>query len=170
MWPLVGIGIVILLWLCNFTFGAKLQKQYYFNLTNSVPIGIYKVVPGSTVGIGEYVVFDLPDRIANQIEGRSWYDRNIPLIKRVEGLPGDQFEIRNYGFFINDSYIGPVFQADTAGLPLPQDHGVHTVRPGRFLPVAADIPNSFDGRYYGDVATSQIRAIVKPIWVLKEGF
>jgi conjugative transfer signal peptidase TraF len=162
---LFGIGILILLWSISLIFGADLRKTYYFNITNSVPIGIYKAVKTSNIEVGEYVIFDLPDSIAGGIEGRPWFDRKIPLLKKVGALEEAQFEVVNNNFFIDGKYIGPVFSTDTAGLSLPQNPGAHIVRQDYFLPVANAIPNSFDGRYYGDIPISKIRAVVKPLLV-----
>lgn len=154
-------GIVLLL----LSFPAnKLQKHYYLNLSPSVPLGLYRVIASVSLNIGDLVIFDPPQGVHPYVYGRRWLPQGWPLIKHVRALPGETYSVEKGSIYINQRYIGPVYDQDNEGNRLPQITGTHTVKTGMFLPLSTHITRSFDGRYFGTVELVSIKGKALPVW------
>jgi len=143
---------------------SKLQKHHYLNLSPSVPLGLYRIVPPATLAVGDLVVFDPPQGVHRYIYGRRWLPQGWPLIKYVGALPGDTFSVENVSLYINNKYMGPVYDRDNEGNRLPRITGTHTVEPETFLPLSTHISRSFDGRYFGTIELASIKGKALPVW------
>ncbi|NLW36878.1 MAG: S26 family signal peptidase [Syntrophorhabdus aromaticivorans] len=154
-------GVVLLL--LSFPM-SKLQKHYYLNLSPSVPLGLYRMSPPATLGVGDLVVFDPPPRVQAYIYGRRWLPQGWPLIKYVGALPGDTYSVKDVSLYINNRYMGPVYDQDNEGNRPPRITGIRTVEPGTFLPLSTHITHSFDGRYFGTVELASIKGKALPVW------
>jgi conjugative transfer signal peptidase TraF len=143
-------------------------KLYWLNFTHSEPLGLYKMIrPQRGVQRGDMVVFNIPVRFRSYVYGRKWLPKGIPFLKHVGAVPGDIYCVADGIFKINGVPVGPVYSADQDGLPLPNFEGCGRVPEGFFVPVATLIKTSFDGRYMGPVSVSEIRGIVRPVWVFQ---
>jgi type IV secretory pathway protease TraF len=113
-------------------------KIFWLNLTRSEPVGLYRMEKLSReVRRGEMVIMNIPDRYWPYVYGRKWLPAGWPLLKHVGAVPGDLFCCQDTLFLINGTPIGPVYQADSAGLPLPHLKGCQEVPEGhsRWPPV-----------------------------------
>ncbi len=83
-------------------------------------------------------------------------------------MPGDTYEVLdNHQFYAAGRYVGQIASVDHNDLPMPSlAGGLYVVDDKHFLPIA-DHPNSFDGRYYGDVPLENIVYRVLPVWTWK---
>jgi len=130
-------------------------------------MGFYlKVSDETSLKAGDLVILKVPKAMNPYVYGRHWLKEGAPLLKTVYALPGDTYVINNEAVFVNGEYIGEIFDEDSSGLPLPKIRGSFTVKEGYFLPIAARFPNSFDGRYFGEVSKKFIIARVKPLFIL----
>ncbi len=156
------VGVLLMLTVLQVV--STKAKPYYLNVSHSVPLGIYRIIPPKKIGTGDLVVFDPPQGVRSYVYGRSWLPVGWPLIKYVGAGQGDTYAIQGGSFKINDKYIGPVYERDSDGKALPNRGGRFIVERNSFLPVSTHINNSFDGRYFGTVPLSAIRGKLKPIW------
>jgi len=159
---------LVALW-CLFFFQVLTNyfgKPFWVNLTESEPVGLYRMEK-LTRGIrrGDMVVMSIPGQFQKYVYGRKWIPKVWPLLKYVGAVPGDQFCFQNATFLINGTPVGPVYQVDSQGLPLPRLQGCNRVPEGHFLPVATGLKTSFDGRYMGPVSQTEIQGLVRPVWV-----
>ena len=143
---------------------GKLPKSYYLNLSPSVPLGVYRLTSSVPLAVGDLVVFDPPEETHPFIYGRHWLPEGWPLIKYIGALQGDTYSQKDDSFFINNTYIGMVYDRDDEGRTLPKITGTHTVEPGMFLPVSP-YSRSFDGRYFGTVPVNSIKGKASPFWL-----
>jgi conjugative transfer signal peptidase TraF len=136
------------------------------NETPSEPPGVYRLIehPLSDYRRGMYVIFPVPHAVQDLVYGRGWLRVGIPFLKELLGVPGDQVCISATALRINDTYIGPVFERDSRGLPLPQLRGCFLIPAGSFFAASHRLPNSFDGRYFGTLPMSVISGEAQPIW------
>ena len=61
-----------------------------WNASASVPIGFYTVVPTDRIEVPDLVAVIPPEPFASFIVERSYVARDVPLLKRVLGLPGQR--------------------------------------------------------------------------------
>lgn len=147
---------------------SLLGKRLWLNLTRSEPLGLYRMEKlDGEVRRGDMVFMSIPSEFRTYVYGRKWLPRGWPLLKHVGAVSGDVFCCQASTFSINGVPIGPVYHADSDGLPLPHLEGCGQVPVGHFLPVATGIKTSFDGRYMGPVSQSEIKGLARPILVFE---
>mgnify|MGYP002400845765 CR=1 FL=1 len=148
--------------------GTRFPRVFWLNLTDSEPIGLYRLHPlQGGVLRGEIVIMEVPVEFRRYVYGRGWLPEGWPLLKHVGAVAGDCYCVGNGRFIVNGNFIGPVFLFDKEGDPLPKVEGCREVPAGYFLPVATRIPRSFDGRYMGVVKLSAIQGVARPILTFK---
>lgn len=165
---LLGTIIIVFLFfsfLCIFKI-IKLPALVYFNSSPSLPVGVYVRVPlKNPLERDGLVVVKVPKEMHKYIYGRNWLKKNTPLLKMVYALPGDTYTISDEAIFVNGEFVGEIYRQDKTGLPLPEIRGTFTVKEGYFLPMSARYPDSFDGRYFGQISQNEIIAEVKPLFI-----
>lgn len=140
------------------------KKMFYVNVSGSLPAGLYRAITVVDRRVGDLVVFEVPEKAKAVVYGRKMLPEGWPLIKRIAGLGGDTFCVRDGTLYVNEKYVAPVFECDSHGEPLAHVDGCHTVGADEFLPVSTYIPHSYDGRYFGSVPLSSIKARAAPVW------
>lgn len=165
-----GLAILAILSALTYQVGVR------FNTTNSLPRGLYLVV-AEPVQAGAIVLACPPEGAISQAALRRGYLGVSPdcpgqlqrLIKRVVGTPGDEIsaaasgELQVNGRTLQNS--APL-REDLHGRPLaPYFTHSEVLQAGEFL-VMGDTAKSFDGRYFGPIQQSHIRAVMRPIWTL----
>ena len=136
------------------------------NETPSEPMGFYRLVrhPLKDYRLTMYVVFPVPPGLRPLVYGRHWMKDGIPLLKEILGLAGDHVCVFKDRLEINGHRVGPVFQRDSAGLPLPHYLGCFEVQAGTFFAASQYLDKSFDGRYFGPLPLSQLQGEARPLW------
>lgn len=129
------------------------------NTSPSMPSGVYWITRDAPMERGRIVLFAPPDGVRELIYGRGWLPAGMPLLKTVGGLAGDTYCVRDGRFVVDGVDVGPVFSADSQGLPVPQIVGCRRVGEGEFLPVASTLDRSFDGRYFGAVSVHNVLGV-----------
>lgn len=143
---------------------AHFRGEFWLNLTDSEPIGLYRVhqVDGE-VRRGEMIVMEVPAEFRPYVYGRGWLPEGWALFKHVGAVAGDVYCVAESWLIVNGNPVGPVYRVDEEGRSLPQLKGCREIPAGYFLPVATRIPRSFDGRYMGPVRLALIQGVAKPI-------
>ena len=159
LWGAVGIlslaGAVLL-------FAAALGRRVVWNLSPSVPRGLYALMSGRACGRGALVSFHPTGVAAATIYRRDYLPVGAGLIKRLVGLPGDRACVRTDGFYVNGTRFGDVALADSRGRPLAPYRFCGAVPPGQAF-VATTAHLSYDSRYFGPVPLSSLTPVV-PLW------
>ena len=144
----------------------------YINTTPSLPVGFYKVADEPIVS-GAYVAFCPPQNaVFDMARDRSYINRgDCPsgyglLLKRVFAQSGDTVFIDQAGIFVNGEYLPDSVQltADAEGHALPQYRLQTVLNDAEYLLLSDVNPQSFDARYFGLIARSQIKQVVRPIF------
>ncbi|NDV26905.1 conjugative transfer signal peptidase TraF [Desulfovibrio sp. JC010] len=143
------------------------------NFTDSMPHGIYQIVPGKP-DRHDLVTFSLAeDNPYFQISLERHYlglNGNRPLLKTLAGLPGDSVEISAEGVRVNSKLL-PRTKAKTCdrhGRQLPIFLKSTVIPSAKGLALSTYTENSFDGRYFGLVDMDQVRRVI-PILTFKIG-
>ena len=135
----------------------------WINLSPSLPLGVYRPVD-APVTRGAIVVVCLPLTIGRLARERGYLGYGpCPghverLGKRVAAVAGDTVETDAGGVRINGFLIpgSRRLERDSRGRPLPVTAPRVVVRPGELFLLATDNPRSFDSRYFGAVAVTNL--------------
>jgi conjugative transfer signal peptidase TraF len=157
-------------WLVSLIFIKGLGLR--INLTESIPIGVYKLNTNSIVKKGDYVEFCLNKReseiayMKSYIGTGSCWGKYEALAKRVIAEPKDDVTVTRDYIEINgnkyNQYKQKVYSqyGEKANLISYKNK----ILKGYFMVGDSDIVNSWDSRYYGQIPSSNIRGVLTPIW------
>ncbi len=134
----------------------------FYNPSPSMPIGYY-LRAAAPPAKGRIIAFRVPG------PGRAYATAHIPyvvrgaIIKPVIAAAGDQVCTGDQ-LKINGRVVAPIATADRQGRALPQWRDCRVLRRDEYFVFSNRIPNSFDSRYYGPVAQSEVIGTFRPLW------
>ena len=141
----LGIGITLL----AVTIALPPAPRLVWNASASAPIGLYGVMPGAPVDAGDMVIAKVPDRWRMMAAKRRYIPANVPLVKRVAAVAGDEICALDSDIFINGAWAASRRIADARGRPMQWWSGCVRLRGRQLFLLMSDSPASFDGRYFG---------------------
>jgi conjugative transfer signal peptidase TraF len=162
--------IVIGFWLA--AVGLLYAAGARINTSNSIPEGLYW---SSDVSIkkGYYVIFCPPkQKIFDEAMRRGYIDAGFCpggygyMMKKVLAINGDTISINHYGVQVNGymlPYSKPI-SADALDRHLPYLNIAERLDNSELLLMTDQSPLSFDSRYFGPIAKSQIKAVIQPVF------
>ena len=146
-----------------------------FNLTSSLPIGLYRVTKDSpTLKRGAIVLYCLPPPVARFAHNRGYVPRGgqcpgglTPIGKMVAALPGDTVVVTSDGITVNGTLQSHsrALATDLNGRELPQLVGRSYVIGRDCIWLLAPSKRSFDSRYLGPLVARNVLARVQPVWI-----
>jgi conjugative transfer signal peptidase TraF len=136
-----------------------------WNATASAPIGLYRVSPDSSIKRGDLVLVTTPISVRKLAADRNYLPTTVPLVKRIAGAEGDRICANGPAILINGNAVATRLGADRRGRPLPWWHGCRTLKADEIFLLMRDVPDSFDGRYFGSVNTSAVIGKLIPLWM-----
>jgi conjugative transfer signal peptidase TraF len=144
------------------------------NTSSSLPRGLYLLEPlRRALRPGDFVVACPPPAASTLALARGYLDPGTcpggtkPLGKLVLAVPGDRVELAASAVTLNRCRLPATASraADTHGRPLPRfPPGAYRVRAGDIW-LFSPHPRSFDSRYFGPVAVTGIRGVLRPFLV-----
>lgn len=146
------------------TMAAPPMPRLLWNASASAPIGLYRVSPGSTVGVGDMVIAWPPASVRAIAAARRYLPRGVPLVKRVAAGPGDRICAAGSSIVIDGRAVASRRAMDRHSRPLPWWSGCRTLRDHQYLLLMADVADSFDGRYFGITNGSEIIGRARLLW------
>ncbi len=135
-----------------------------WNASGSAPIGLYGVMSAKPIHCGDMVLVDAPGDVRQMAAERGYLPLHVPLVKRVAAVAGDTVCGLGADLFINGGLVATALEHDRSGRPLPRWDGCRRLRGGEFFPLMTNVPDSFDGRYFGPVPLSAVIGRLVPIW------
>lgn len=144
------------------TVASALAPSFVWNLSPSLPRGLYRLVRGAPPTRGALVSLQPPPRAAALIAERDYLPPGASLLKVVVAAPGDTACINERSFVVNGRRIGAVAGRDSAGRALAAFLFCGAVPSGSAF-VATSAPLSFDSRYFGPVPVASMTVAV-PVW------
>ena len=184
MWFLIFLIISFF----SFIIFAK-KNRYVFNISESLPIGIYQKLEDKNFQKGDLVILDIPKERMDFMISRGYIDGNMlkTMLKRIEGVEGETFkvltveELKGSLFSENNEFssieisslpkkflikenkiLGSISNFDSRGRQLPQIKSPLILNKDEFF-VMGESDNSFDSRYFGKIKKEEILYKVKPI-------
>lgn len=140
-------------------------KNYTINMSHSLPRGIYRLEPATTLQKGDIVYFKIPPSVKNILKERQYTLSVVnSFIKKIAAEEGDRISIKENIFYVNDISWGLIFNADPQNKVLPKLTVEElTPKKGELLPLTNAL-YSFDGRYFGTIKKSDVKYKCKLIF------
>lgn len=151
------------------TIVAPPLPRLLWNASASAPVGLYRVEPGHAVVRGDMVIARTPLPVRALAARRHYIPANVPLVKRVAGVPGDLVCADGITVTINDSPLATRRVSDRSGRSLPWWSGCRTLRNGALFLLMSDTPDSFDGRYFGPTDAADVIGKATMLWTKPGG-
>lgn len=145
---------------------------YRLNLSASAPQGLWQTLPDAIPTRGALVAACPPPgplvramHAAGHIPPGDCPSGTTPLIKTVVAVAGDEVTIAPGKLMrVNGVEIPNSAAMQRPDLPS-QPAGAHQVKTGEVWIVSVYAPASFDSRYFGPIAATEIRTVVRPVIV-----
>ena len=160
--------IFLIISFTSFIIFAK-KNRYVFNISESLPIGIYQKLEDKNFQKGDLVILDIPKERMDFMISRGYIDGNMlkTMLKRIEGVEGETFKVLSIDelkkFLVKENKIlGSISNFDSRGRQLPQIKSPLILNKDEFF-VMGESDNSFDSRYFGKIKKEEILYKVKPI-------
>lgn len=144
--------------------------RYIWNLTPSIPRGLYGLDLQAAVGVTTLVAARPPEPLASSLDLNGYLPLGVPLLKRVVALPGQK--VCRFGFVISVDGMAlsaAVRARDARGRPLPSWQGCRRIADDEIFLMNSDSDDSLDGRYFGVLPRSAVIAPVIPVWTDEAG-
>ena len=135
-----------------------------WNASASAPLGFYAVHPATTLRRHDIVLAWPPKWAADLAARRGYLPLGVPLVKRIAALSGDRVCERKHGLLINGRIVARGLAADREGRVLPHWRGCLRLKPGEVFLLMAQVPDSFDGRYFGPIRRFAVIGKLRPLW------
>ena len=120
-----------------------------WNASASVPIGFYTVAPADRIEMPDLVAVMPPEPFASYMVDRGYVARDVPLLKRVIGLPGQRVCRAGRAIAVDGVPLGEARDRDSLGRDLPVWQGCRVIAEGEVFLMNPDVGDSLDGRYFG---------------------
>lgn len=158
---LVATGVACLL----ATIVVPPAPRLLWNASASAPLGLYAVHPGAAIRRGDWVVAWPPRDVRDLAAQRRYLPRGVPLVKRAAGVAGDQICAVSNVVSIDGRRAVTRRTVDGLQRPMPTWRGCVTLRDGAIFLLIPGVSMSFDGRYFGPTAPSDIIGMATPLWL-----
>jgi len=140
------------------------SPHYIWNASNSVPIGLYRLQPVSTLAVTELVAVQPPDLLATYLDLNGYLPLGVPMLKRVLALPGQTVCRNGLTIAVDGIDVGQAQERDGRGRPLPVWHGCRVIADGDVFVMNWQSTDSLDGRYFGPIPASAVVGRAVRVW------
>lgn len=147
------------------TIPAPPLPRLLWNASASAPVGLWRIAPGTAIVRGDMVAARTPARVRALAAQRHYLPASVPLVKRVVAIAGDRVCAAGPLIAINGRLVARRRAADTHGRRLPWWSGCRTLGDSMLFLLMAGAPDSFDGRYFGASAATDVIGKAIPLWV-----
>jgi conjugative transfer signal peptidase TraF len=135
-----------------------------YNASASARIGFYRVLPAPRLRRGDLVLARMPDAVRPLAAERGYIPAAVPLVKRVSALAGDMICGLGRDVSIDGHLAARRLPVDPHGRPLPAWSGCRRLESEEVFLLMPDVPDSFDGRYFGAVQRDAVIGRLVPLW------
>lgn len=141
---------------------------YIWNVSASVPIGLYRLRPTESFHVTELVAVQPPEPLASFLDLNGYLPVGVPMLKRILALPGQTVCRSGLTISVDDVAMGEARDRDGRGRPLPRWEGCRVVGEGELFLMNWQSDDSLDGRYFGFLPASAVIGCAVPVWTWEE--
>lgn len=142
---------------------AAREPLLIWNASASAPIGLYRLDRSAAPVVGERVAWRPARDRALWLEARGYLPSGAPLLKPVAAVAPSMVCREGETVRIDGRRVALARSRDRLGRPLPQWRGCRRLTADTIFLLAADVPDSLDGRYFGPVERAAVMGRVTPI-------
>jgi conjugative transfer signal peptidase TraF len=135
-----------------------------WNVSASVPVGLYRITPGGTVRRGMIAAVRPAPDLARFMAARDYLGAGALLLKPIAATAGQTVCRTGLVITIDSRPVAAALRTDRIGRPLPVWSGCRILSPGTVFLLTRTVSGSFDGRYFGPVAAARIVGRATPVW------
>lgn len=147
----------------------SVTPRLIWNASASVPVGLYALHPDARVDEGDLVAVRPPAPLARFLAERHYLPLDVPLMKRVAALPGQEVCRHDRTITVDGVLFGDALDRDRRGRPLPIWQGCRRLGPGELFLMNAAVPDSLDGRYFGPLPAATVIGAATPLYTDEAG-
>ncbi len=134
-----------------------------WNVSASVPIGLYALEPADHLEITDLVAVMPPRPLAAFLIARGYLGEGTPLLKRVMALPGQDVCRFSDAITVDGVPLGEALRRDSLGRDLPVWQGCRRIASGYLFLMNPDVRDSLDGRYFGPIPATTVIGRAMPL-------
>ena len=116
--------------------------HYIWNASNSVPIGLYRLLPVTKLTVTELVAVQPPDLLGAFLDLNGYLPLGVPMLKRVLALSGQTVCRHGVAIVVDGIDMGHARERDGRGRPLPAWHGCRVIADGDVFVMNWQSPDS----------------------------
>lgn len=135
-----------------------------WNASPSSPVGLYAVGSPSRLKAGDTAIAWPPNAARRLAAERHYLPAGVPLVKRVAATAGARVCARGRRIFVDGRATAVRRSRDGAGRRLPWWSGCRHLRKGDLFLLAPDVPEAFDGRYFGVTREKEVIGAGRLLW------
>ena len=166
--PIAVVTVVAATAVIDTMLGPKPAPRFVWNVSESVPIGLYRVQPARDLIVTTLVVAYPPEPLASFLNDGGYLPRDVPLIKHILALPGQTVCRTGPAIAVDGIEMGVARERDHRGRELPVWEGCRVVAGDEVFLMNWDAPASLDGRYFGPIPLHAIVGRAVPFWTFEE--
>jgi conjugative transfer signal peptidase TraF len=166
--PIALVTVVAAAAVIETMLGPKPVPRLVWNVSESVPTGLYQVQPARDLIVTMLVVAYPSEPLATYLEDGGYLPRGVPLIKRILALPGQTVCRTGLTIAVDGIEMGMARERDHRGHVLPVWKGCHTLARDEVFLMNWDEPASLDGRYFGTIPLHAVVGRAVPLWTFEE--
>lgn len=148
---------------------VKMPPLLLWNASASAPLGLYAIRKMAVPTAGALAVIEPPDEVARFAADRGYLPLGVPMLKHIEGLPGQQVCRVGRIITVNGLALGAALERDREGRALPDWQGCGIVAAAEIFVMNREVEDSLDGRYFGPFPARSIAGRALPLWTDARG-
>ena len=141
---------------------------FIWNGSNSVPTGLYRLLPAGRLVVTELVAIRPPEPLTTFLHRNEYLPLRVAMLKRVAALPGQTVCRQSLRISVDAIEMGSAKTRDGRGRQLPDWQGCRVVGADELFLMNWQSMDSLDGRYFGLMSTDAIVARAEPLWTKEE--
>lgn len=148
---------------------TKLPVKLLWNASASTPIGFYDLDPPQDLKVGDLVAVMPPKALAEFLVERGYVGPDVPLLKHVAALPGQEVCRIGRMIIVDAVPLGDALDRDKLGRELPVWQGCHRIADCDLFLMNPSVPDSLDGRYFGPTPANAVIGKATPLFTDEDG-
>lgn len=140
-----------------------------WNVSASAPIGLYRIEPAERLAVPDLVAVMPPEPLEDFMVERGYVGRNVPILKRVLGLPGQRICRTGRTITVDGIAMGEALNRDRLDRPLPVWSGCRVIADDELFLMNWQAPDSLDGRYFGPLPATTVIGRAIPLYTDENG-